>query len=202
MPDRTLECLEKTLDAEFVEWSKPSLARRANDVIDLKTVRQEYGKLLGAYEKLAESMVTLKIRPPADFLAKVVKAADRWRALDPESNDACNTAAWILQRLGEKELAWDYLTTPVAHKPSEADPWVSMATSLSRRGVLDLADRAYKAAFEAEPTNAQILWDRATNLRQAGKTVEAQALFRQIAETDWQPRFQGLRNQAKAQLAP
>ena len=38
------------------------------------------------------------------------------------------------------------------------------------------------------------------NLRRLGKTVEAQALFRQIADGTWQPRFQGLQNQARAQL--
>ena len=69
-----------------------------------------------------------------------------------------------------------------------------------RKGELELADRAYKAAFEAEPTNAQILWDRAENLRRIGKTVEATGLFRQIAEGTWQPRFQGLVNQARTQV--
>lgn len=191
MPDRALACLEKTLEAEF---------RHRPEVIDLKTVREEYGKLLGHYEKLAEAMLTLKLRPSQDFLTNVVRAADRWRALDPESAGACNTAASILQRLGDKELAWDYLTTPVAHQPAESGPWADIAQNLARKNVLDLADRAYQAAFEAEPTNAQLLWDRAALLRQAGKAVESQRLFRQLAESDWQPRFQGLRNQARQQL--
>ncbi|HMF13630.1 MAG TPA: hypothetical protein VKE94_15030, partial [Gemmataceae bacterium] len=64
-------------------------------------------------------------------------------------------------------------------------------------GELDLADRAYTAAFEAEPTNAQILWDRATNLRQAGKVQEAKMLYRQLAEDTWQPRFAWLQTQAR-----
>src|SRR5262249_57055501 len=100
---------------------------------------------------------------------------------------------------GELELGWDYVTTPVALKPREAEPRVTMAGTLERKGDLDLADRAYRAAYDAEPTNAQILWDRAQNLRRLGKTVEASALFRQIAEGTWQPRFQGLVHQAKAQ---
>jgi len=65
---------------------------------------------------------------------------------------------------------------------------------------LELADRAYLSAFETEPTNAQILWDRAQNLRQAGKTTAARTVLTQIAEGTWQPRFQGLQSQAKLQL--
>ncbi|MBI3407439.1 MAG: FecR domain-containing protein [Planctomycetes bacterium] len=167
MPDRALECLEKALEAEF---------RHRPEVIDLKVVRQEYGKLLGHYEKLAEAMLTLKLRPSQDFLTNVVRAADRWRALDSESAGACNTVASILQRLGDRELAWDYLTTPVAHQPSESGPWADIAQNLARKNVLDLADRAYQAAFEAEPTNAQLLWDRASLLRRNPQPAYFQAL--------------------------
>jgi hypothetical protein len=71
---------------------------------------------------------------------------------------------------------------------------------LGRRGELDLADRAYTAAFVAEPTNAQILWDRATNLRQAGKLTEAKKVYRQLAEGKWQPRFTWLQTQARWQM--
>ena len=67
-------------------------------------------------------------------------------------------------------------------------------------GELEQADSAYKAAYETEPTNAQVLWDRAQNLRQAGKQVEAARLFRQIADGRWQPRFQGVQTQARLQI--
>jgi hypothetical protein len=60
-----------------------------------------------------------------------------------------------------------------------------------------LADRAYRAAAEAEPTDAQLLWDRAQNLKQLGKHQEAQQLVRRIADGVWQPRFQGLQSQAR-----
>jgi len=50
---------------------------------------------------------------------------------------------------------------------------VDLARTLGRQGDAELADRAYTAAFEAEPTNAQILWDRAVALRQTGRLVEA-----------------------------
>jgi Flp pilus assembly protein TadD len=85
----------------------------------------------------------------------------------------------------------------VALRPGESDVWVSLATTLQRQGDRDLADRAYQAACEREATNAQLVWDRADNLKQAGRLVQAQALYRQIAEGDWQPRFATLKTQAR-----
>jgi tetratricopeptide (TPR) repeat protein len=192
-PARQLECLEQALALEY---------RNLPEVINLEDVRRDYRTLLGRYQSLAEAMATLKLPPPPDFAAKVVRTADRWRALDSNSTDACQSAARILQVLGQRELGWDYLTTPIGQRPAEAEPGVELARTLNRQGEPGLADRAYAAAFEAEPTNAQILWDRAAALKQAGRLVEAQKLFRQLAECDWQPRFQGLQSQARWQLGP
>jgi tetratricopeptide (TPR) repeat protein len=185
---RELECLERALDAEY---------RDLPEVINLEAVRRDYRRLLEHYQTLADSTVALKLTPPPDFLPKVVRAADRWRALDREGVAACQPAADIFQALGERDLGWDYLTTPIGLHPNEAGPWRDLAQSLVRRGDLDLADRAYKAAFEAEPTDAQLLWDRGENLRRASKAAESQAVFRQLADGSWQPRFRWLQQQAK-----
>ena len=106
----------------------------------------------------------------------------------------------MLKALGRRELAWEYLTTPIAQRPNESGPWLGLAQALGREGDFALADRAYAAAFEAEPTNAEVLWERAQNLRRSGKAAEAQKLYRQLAEGDWQPRFNWVRTQAKWQL--
>jgi tetratricopeptide (TPR) repeat protein len=188
---RALECLERALDAEY---------HQLPDVINIKSVREDYDKLLSHYQNQVEALTSLKIAPPADFVTKVVRVADRWRALDRDGESACQSAARILQALGQRELVWDYLTTPVGMRPNESGPWTSLAQSLNRRGELDLADRAYTAAFEAEPTNAQILWDRAANLRHAGKVTEARKLYRQLADGSWQPRFRWLQTQARWQM--
>ena len=74
---------------------------------------------------------------------------------------------------------------------------MSLAQTLRQQGHIELADRAYASAFEAEPTNAQILWDRARALLDSGRTAEARKLFRQLADGQWQPRFSGLQAQAK-----
>jgi tetratricopeptide (TPR) repeat protein len=190
-PARRLECLEKALELEFANLP---------ELVNLERVRSDYGALLEQYESLAKALVTLKLSVPAGFRDKVVRAADRWRALDREQEKAAHSAATVLRTLGERELAWDYLTTPVALRPGESGVWVGLATTLQRQGDRDLADRAYQAAFEREATNAQLLWDRADNLKQAGRLVQANALYRQIAEGDWQPRFATLKTQARWML--
>ena len=88
----------------------------------------------------------------------------------------------------------------MGRRPNKPAPWVALAQTLGKSGELTLADRAFAAAFEAEPTDAQILWDRAQNLRQAGQSAQAQKLYRQLADGDWQPRFNWVRTQAKWQL--
>jgi hypothetical protein len=191
MTGRSLEYLARALDAEYAQLPA---------VIDLQTVRREYGKLLEHYQTLADAMGTLKVAPSAYFRAKVVRIADRWRSLDREGAEPCQVTARILRTLGERDLGWDYLTTPVGLKPNEAGPWAELAHTLRRTGDLELADRAYRAACAAEPTNADYLWDRAQNLRQAGRQPEAQQVLRQIAAGRWQPRFQPTQARAQALL--
>jgi tetratricopeptide (TPR) repeat protein len=183
--------LEQALELEYSELP---------ELINLQAVRSDYGTLLAHYQTLAGAMATLHVAPQADFVAKVIRAADRWRSLDSDGTAACQAAARVLKLLGDGEQAWDYLTTPIGLHPNEAAPWSSMAQTLRTEGSFLLADRAYAQAFEAEPTNAQILWDRALNLHQAGMTLEAQKLFRQIADGQWQPRFGWIQTQARQQL--
>jgi predicted Zn-dependent protease len=191
MTARQMECLEQALALEH---------EHLPEVINLRQVRHDYETLLRHYQAQAQTLVSLKLAEPAGFRAKVVRTADRWRALDREAGDACRTAAEILRTLGERELTWDYLTTPVAERPNEAEPWLRLAQTLNQQGELTLADRAYQAAFESEPTNAQILWDRAGNLRQAGQVARARQLYQQLAASDWQPRFRSLQTQARWEL--
>jgi Tfp pilus assembly protein PilF len=191
LPAQALEFLEKALEAE---------ADNPPEIVNLGEVRREHASLLEQYQNLAQAMITLKIKPPPDFVAKAVRTADRWRALDGDGTQACQLAGRILQTLGQRDLSWDYMTTPVALHPNEAHRWQSLAQALVRKSDFDLADRAYRAAFEAEPTNAELLWERAQNLRQAGKTVAAEKLFRQVAEGKWQPRFQWIQTQARWQV--
>jgi ferric-dicitrate binding protein FerR (iron transport regulator)/tetratricopeptide (TPR) repeat protein len=188
---RGIECLERALDIEY---------DRLPDVFDVQPIRNDYGRLLGHYEWLADASASLKVVPPKDLVARVVKAADRWRHLDPEASEVPNRVAAILRKAGGEgstELAWDYVTTPLATKPNESSPWTSLAWSLRQEGNWRLADKCYEMAFAAEPTNAQLLWDRAQHLQQQGQIADSRALLRRLADSEWQPRFNGLKAQAR-----
>jgi Flp pilus assembly protein TadD len=187
MTARSLGHLERATDLE---------CERMGEKVNVERIRADYGALLSRYQKLASAVATLDDSPPASLIGRVVRAADRWRSLDTEPTAACHAAARIFADLGAAEQAWDYLTTPLAAQPNEAAPWISLAEMLRQQGHVELADRAYASAFEAEPTNAQILWDRAQVLLQSGRGKEAQKLLRRIAEGDWQPRFEHLKSQA------
>jgi tetratricopeptide (TPR) repeat protein len=183
--------LEKALDVEYHDLP---------EIINLEAVRNDYAGLFAQYQGLAGAMNTLKVSPPADFVARVLRMADRWRSLDPAGTQACQAAARVLKTLGQNELAWDYLTTPIGLQPNQASPWLTMAQTLREEGSYLLADRAFVQAFAAEPTNAQILWERAMTLQQAGRNPEAKKLFQQLADTQWQPRFSWIQAQARRQL--
>src|SRR5262249_56346867 len=94
---RALECLEKALELEYAQLP---------EVIDLQAVRRDYGALLGHYQSLADAMVTLKVRPPADFLARAVRAADRWRALGRGGGGARQAGGRIRRGPGGARPGW------------------------------------------------------------------------------------------------
>ena len=81
--------------------------------VNVEVVRDNYGQLLARYEKLATAIGPLHEAAPRELLAGVIRAADRWRQLDTDPTAACQAAARILGELGETDLAWDYLTTPL-----------------------------------------------------------------------------------------
>lgn len=195
MSGRALACLERALDREYQDLP---------EVINLESLRADYGKLLEYYRILATAAAglkpDLKADPPADLVTRTVRAADRWRALDREPANACQAAATVLRLLGAEDLAWDYLTTPHATHRAESTAWYELAKSLSREGHLTLADRAYAAAFDAEPGNALMLWQRMENLRQAGHGEEAIHLLRRIAEGEWPQQHQAIKAQARRQM--
>ena len=60
-------------------------------------MRSEYGRLLNHYEWLAGAVNTMHIDPPRDLLARTIRAADRWRALDSDGTQASQAAARILR---------------------------------------------------------------------------------------------------------
>jgi ferric-dicitrate binding protein FerR (iron transport regulator)/tetratricopeptide (TPR) repeat protein len=195
---------KRTNEEEMIRYWEKALEleyQRLPETIDLNDVRTSYGMLMTYYEKLAAAQALVHGQLPADIVARVLRTTDRWRELDrDQAMQVCDRAARIFKQLGERELAWDYVTTPIAMAPSESGPWLQLANALSKEGERELADRAFVAAFETEPTNPSILYDRATNLEADGKHTAARAVFRRIAEGDWQPRFKWVQESAKREL--
>ena len=177
--EAAVDRLERALDLEYKDLP---------EVINLQSWRQDYGALLAHYRELAG-------RPSAPIMpglwetstalaARTIRAADRWRAHDPEATGACQTASEILSLLGENELAWEYLTTPSAMQQERAASTFGVASSLRSEGNLRLAEYAYEVATQAQPNDPQIVWEQALNLRRAGKRDEGDRLLKTLATND------------------
>jgi tetratricopeptide (TPR) repeat protein len=210
---------------EYLERAVTLAHERLPDVVDLESVRTDHAALMERFFQVVRATTDLDAAPPEDFVERVVRAADRWRRLDDDDWAACQAAARVLSLLGEcrphagreavhhaerdgytgdgyAELAWDYLTSPLARRPNEAAAWLDLAKSDAAGESVELADRAFREAFDAEPTNAEILWDHAQRLMQAGRTDEGRELLKRIATGNWQPRFQYLIRRAVEMLGP
>ena len=185
---RSVSHLERATDLEY-----ENLPIR----YDVEQVRERYHRLFASYHELAGILAAPDSAAPLDLVGRAIKAADRWRSLDTDVTAACNNAARLLSELGKEGLAWDYLTTPLAMKPNEATAWLNLAETLRNDGNLELAGRAYATAFQAEPTNAQILWEHAQLFEQAGRSKQARMLYMQIADGQWQPRFNQFKRRAE-----
>jgi tetratricopeptide (TPR) repeat protein len=174
---------------------------RLPEIVDLAAFRTQSATLLTAFRDAAENARNTDAHLPDDFTARVLRAADRWRQIDPDDTAACQAAAGVLNALGRDDLAWAYLTTPLGQRPNEAEPWTALATHLQTTGDRDRAADAYATAFEIEPTNAQILWDHAQLLESTGHAEQARALYQQLADGKWQPRFEAVQMQARERLS-
>jgi hypothetical protein len=186
---RSCACLEKALALEYEHLPQE---------IDLQMVRQDYGNLLAHFEAQAAALATLEQPAPRDLIVRVVRAADRWRSLDIDGTAACQSAARILSSLGAHELAWDYLTT--SYTADQSTNWLAVAQGLQQGGDTALADRAYAAALDADPANAQILWAHAEMLRQVRRPAEARPLLRRLAQGQWAAQYKQIQDQARQVL--
>jgi tetratricopeptide (TPR) repeat protein len=188
----SVAALERALEEEY---------RQLPETIDVRLVREDYAALLSGLEGAAETLAALDAGAADGLVDRVLRAADRWRSLDTDPTAACQAAARVLVVLRRREQAWEYLTTPLAERPNEAAPWLALARELaSRPGDLELTSRAYGLAYEAEATNADILWDHAQFLIALGRPAEARPLLEKIQSGTWQPRFEHLKEKAKTQL--
>lgn len=182
--------LDRALDIEY---------RREGGSAGLREIRGDYARLLAGYQELAKAVAGMK-DASAPLAGGVVRAADRWRTMDPDVTPACQAAARALTTLGETELAWEYLTTPLADATKGARPWLDLAAALANQGQADLAARACAAAAQIEPGDPRILWEYAELLWQIGRADEARTLYSRIAGREWGRQYEQVRAAARDKL--
>jgi hypothetical protein len=200
---RAADCLEQALrrleDESGMRNSEFGIRNGPNPQSEIRIpqLAEAYTDLLDRYGRLASAVAGLDAAAQADLAARVARIAERRRALEEDPTEVCRQAAEVLRRLGQSEAAWDYLTTPLALRPGEAEPWVNLADALKAEMDYDLADRAYAAAFDVEGSNPTHLWSRAQLAQERGGFAEAKALYRRIADGAWPPQHATLQKQAK-----
>ncbi len=191
-PQLALRWVERAVELEYGRPGGP---------VNVAVLQATFGDLFARYERVVDAARTLEVAPPPDLDARIVRAADRWRALAPDPSEACTRAAWSLRALGRDDLAWEYLVSPLALDPVNAERWAGLARALVAQGAVALADSAWAQACEVEPTNAGYLWERADVLRREGRAAAARPLLERLAAGPWQPRFDHYRVWASAALS-
>lgn len=166
------------------------------EVVNIETMRFDYTDLMNRFEEIVDASTTLETPVPHDLFARVIRVADQWRSLEDDPTTCCHVAARVLSKLERKDLAWSYLTTPLAERSGESTPWRSLAQSLALQQEIDLADVAYAKAFEFEQTNPEILLGHAKMLSANGRTKASRRLLNRIVDSSWQPRFDRVRQEA------
>jgi len=100
--------------------------------------------------------------------------------LDPLNPVPHMTRGLILDRLGSLDAAVDALETAVALAPDAAEPIRLLAGVLSRSTRASQAEAAARQALERDPTNPQLMNDRAAVLMRLHRHAEARDLLREV----------------------
>lgn len=160
-----------------------------SDVVNLKTIRASYSKLMNRFEEVIDASATLQLPSPEELVARIVRAADQWRSIDDDDTQCCRMTAELLRKLNRRDLAWAYLTCPLANSAGEAGSWKTLAEELAKANEFELADLAWDRACNLQRTNPDLLLKHAELHRIRGNRRKSQRLLRQIINGDWQPRF-------------
>ncbi len=189
---KALEWLERAVLLEYE--SQP-------DIINLQTIRSSYSTLLKKFGEIIDASATLELPPPDELTARIIRAADQWRSIDDNDTQCCRTTARLLRKLNRPDLAWVYLTTPLANHSGESSPWQSLAQELTTAKDYSLADMAWERAFAMERTNPELLVERAKLQKSLGNSGRSRTLLHQVINGEWQPRYSSA-IQAAGQLLP
>ncbi len=120
----------------------------------------------------------------------MIRLADRARVVFPrDSVRILNTASRGLMQLGADDLAWGYLTTPLAGRGDNPEAWNDLAWRLEQTDRYDLAADSKLIAARLLPDSLDAAWEAGEMLEQANRTDEAVAVYRHAltrkGESDW-----------------
>jgi hypothetical protein len=181
----------------------PRELHRANPRLpadDLVSLRRDYDRLLNLADAEVRQCLDRRATVPRRLIDAIMGIADQWRAVDPLDTVPCRRAAQLLCLAGQRELAWEYLTSPSVLQQGSAADWLELAHRLRDQHEHDLAERAFAEAAAREPSNAEIVWERALNHRAAGRAGAARALFQQLDKGVWDERYRSFQSRARQAL--
>jgi Ca-activated chloride channel family protein len=140
--------------------------------------------------------------PSPELVGRVLATLDRVRRVDPEDPDAYAWATRVLFDCGEKELALEAATTPVALHPMDGAAIQQAGGLFAYAGQHALAANLYRDAARAEPQDPTPLLLEAREHEALGERAKARALRQKIVQGKWHERFQSIVTQAAAELTP
>ena len=168
------------------------LAERAlagQESLPLGQLRAYYQAIFDLRARDAQSIIGATGQGGVDPIDRALDVAARWRAEDPDNAAIDERCAELLFSLGQVEEAIRHLDSVVERHPGEGAAYGQVAEVLEREGRVEDADRRWRQAAEAEPTNPTWLVRRAQNLVALGDVAQARALVRQVETGKWQDRF-------------
>lgn len=180
--------LERASELEFASLPKS---------VNLQAFRQSYEELFTRFEERTEQLLQAGAAEKASFARQIQRAAGRWRSIDTNDTICCHRTAKMMTKLGLATAAWSYWTTPLANSPDQSAAWIDFAVAMNSEQRFNIADKAWSTAFQCESTNPDILLQHAQFLRSTNQTQRSREILTRITTSTWQPRFEGVKNQAQ-----
>lgn len=179
--------------ADAAGYLERAMKADEGQAVPLVGLRADYARLIGLHTRLAQSQLTGD--DASEHRDHALRIAAQWRREDPDNPEIDRLCAALY--IDEPDQAWRHLSSVVERHPAEGSAYEIVAKALEREGQLRRADLMWQRAMEVEPTNPTWHLRRAENLAALGHENAAVELLDEVAEGDWQDRFNGIEWQAK-----
>ena len=179
--------------ADAAGYLERAMKADEGQAVPLAGLRADYARLIGLHTRLSQSQ--LSGDGANTHRDHALRVAAEWRREDPDNPEIDRLCAALY--IDDPDQAWRHLSSVVERHPAEGSAYETVAKALEREGQLRRADLMWQRAMEVEPTNPTWHLRRAENLAALGHENTAVELLDEIAEGDWQDRFNGIEWQAK-----